>query len=101
MNARRALVALASVGGVVVATGCDPTKPPTFTIRVGQIVTIDDGAPVPGTFVRGLDRLDVRLSWSEDIYERCQGWGGRNRWNHDALIATCEGVDPDRYQIPG
>lgn len=100
MRARRAIAAVACAAGVVVATGCDPSKPPTFTFEVGRVITINDGDPLPT--VRAIDRLDVVLSWSEDIYERCAGMGGRNRWNGAAQVATCEGVDPLRYPLqPG
>lgn len=95
VNARRALAGAACAAAVVVASGCDPTKPPTFIIEVGKVITITDGDPVPT--VRAIDRLDVVLTWSEDIYERCAAMGGRNRWNGASQVATCEGVDPLRY----
>lgn len=100
MNPRRALAGAVCALGVVVASGCDPTKPPTFTIEVGKVITITDGDPLPT--VRAIDRLDVVLTWSEDIYERCAAMGGRNRWDGASRVATCEGVDPLRYPLqPG
>lgn len=97
MNARTATAAALCAGVVVIASACDPTKPPTYTIEVGKVITIHDGDPLPT--VRAIDRLDVVLTWSEDIYERCARMGGHNRWNGRTQIATCEGVDPASYPL--